>query len=575
MLKLLLSVVVCAIIFSACSRAKNDSAQVIFQLPESGALAEKVYTSSDEANSEPTSVDEMNCFYLAVGGPESHMSNIQCGKENGAGQFEAMIKAGFIFGGVVRDSATNTIEIEVPSGDKRNFYLLGMKRVNGQKCMNFANNKSFFESTDDIDGSVYIIAKSEGNNLAAGATQTISMDLNFDSSLWIQECEGSSVSQPPPNNNLPTHLALMKTVFPENAQVNEGMCQPIEFELRNSLGSPTAATGPIKVYTQVKPNLTASYTAQNTFSSLSNCSSSSGGATDFTITTGAKHAVRWIPAPSITANNNGQFYFKFYLDSTAVKPSHFDRDNSVAALFKIRASGATDLYSIAGPRLVVKNQCYGYKVEQRAASGTLISPLTASYLIQGQYRTPVALSGTAYTEKVFTAYSDDDCENEITGASSASVFYAKFHVDSGSLPVDMILKSTSNTFDGVFKQVQTVGDTTPVSLEIQGKMLAQQSSPSCKGPYYINYINSQGATIPGELISSSRTLSLADDFSGPSQDVHFKQGPACSAAFGTPGFDQDILGHELYIETSSAGQGLHPLKISDSVLESVSNMYLF
>lgn len=533
-----------SLILMSCSRPQQPSSKIVFQLPTTQTVSSKITTLSYAA---PADIDDIDCFYVAAGGPEPAMSNLQCGKKNGAGAFESMISAGFIFGGVSRSSVTQSIEFEVPSGENRSFYLLGMKTGDGINCIDFSRKRSFFENSNQMSREVYLLAVSKDNTLVAGGTQTVGMDINFDSEKWLKECAGSSIVEPAPVANLPTHLFLSKSTFPENAHVYENQCEPFEFQLRNSMGRPTAASANISVHTLIK-------TRSNTFDSLESYSSQSDcsaqilntSSDSFMISAGTKEVIRWVKIPSLSVNLSDDFIIKFYVNSSAIQPAHFVKNNPVAASIKIHSVSESGYrYSILGPRLVEKGKCYAFHVREKNITGSNIGSMD-SYKVLGQMRNG---------NKIFSIYSDSSCTSEVVTSNpvNLSTFYARFLIREGEDPIDFsLLGSRSGTSDlvkGSFLQVQSLPSAPISGLSVVGPRVISHSG-GCAGPYYVQYKNIEGAAVPSEVDVMDVSNHLMS-FSSGGAPIAFFSASNCSP--GSVFSSAPILGNdpvEFYVDTS-------------------------
>ncbi|MEI7972783.1 MAG: hypothetical protein WCH11_00280 [Bdellovibrio sp.] len=178
-----------AALLTGCTRSEEASTQVSIQTPISltvGESTRKIQMSGNE-NSPPwsgsiNSRTEINCYLLFVGGPTATLRGNFCNARNSTNR---VAEFGPLVGGI---PAGQRLEINIPSGNGRVFYLLGMKANQGS-C------KNFMPDGPDSQQLSYPRLLSKVTVNLQGATQTVAMSVPADltSLTEIDECQVRSI----------------------------------------------------------------------------------------------------------------------------------------------------------------------------------------------------------------------------------------------------------------------------------------------------------------------------------------------------------------------------------------------
>lgn len=129
-----LSFLALALMAGACTRNEDASSKVVIQLPSSHSLKlgeVQETTSISWGVSDPTVINQVVCFGVIVGGPESALQSRTCYDSNG----EIVLRAGIIVG--IFPAGAN-ISIDVPSGKNRTISIVGFAASSLNACQIFS-----------------------------------------------------------------------------------------------------------------------------------------------------------------------------------------------------------------------------------------------------------------------------------------------------------------------------------------------------------------------------------------------------------------------------------------------------
>ncbi|MBY0315248.1 MAG: hypothetical protein K2Q26_07000 [Bdellovibrionales bacterium] len=571
----------------ACTREKGGASKVVFQLPDPQSL-QKI---SDFSSDDGPDLSELNCFYVAVAGPEPELSNLRCGRKNLLSEMEMILQVGIVFGGVVRSSATQSIEIEVPSGEKRNFYLLASKQDDVGNCVDFSRNKSFYKDATNMLSKVWIVGRSEGNSLSAGAVQTIPMELKTHENDWLRECEGSPIREPVLNANLPSHLVLNKVGSPTGQKMQWNTCNAVEVELRNPLGQAQPATAPIVVQFLDRKTLAGAtsvdFTPVESYASFHDCDDQLSAAQDFTISAGTNNVMRWIRAPASSGYVGTIYQMRVQTDSPVVKGVAFRRDQETAQFQMFEDSAGITHLEINGPRLVLKGQCYTYDVKRASTSGTAHTPVA--------FRVSGKIQGNKIVAREYTS---ETCSTELSEAAAAttarSQFFVKFEMDSGSYPVDFHLTQvefgipTSPLATGSFYEIQVLGNDTREGFKLRLPRMVKRPASSMQDciPVRIQSTNAYGAMIPSSTtVTSTWNFTIIDVSPGAAfpHPIQFYSDSTCSTTLANAVTIHQFGGGLVFLkiyDTGSIATSLGPREIRlirhpDTIFEDSQPFYVY
>jgi len=210
-----LATLVITLIFSlsilGCSKKSNSHSTVKIQFDQSlysGSVSDLEKVSSATAAdgtptwglADPTSLSQINCWGVFVGGPEDFLKGSQCTNSNDQVIAQFGPRAGFY---PINESG----EVFVPAGENRVFFLAGMASSTGDCEEGFGANPNINFSNYSAP---FILGQAEANLVNAEETIPIQLVDSFSGTNRIKECDFLQPGQ----GNSPTPLTLNVT-YPE------------------------------------------------------------------------------------------------------------------------------------------------------------------------------------------------------------------------------------------------------------------------------------------------------------------------------------------------------------------------
>ena len=236
-------------LFQGCTRAVHtDSAKIQIQLPgQSLEMAMKMLSSG--AVAEPTSVEEITCFGVFVGGPDETLNRNVCSL--GMKDEKSTIRSGgkMNFGDwMAAVPAGKNFEMDVPSGSDRVIHLVGFKMASSDECQNF---KTAGIPDEDKMSSAFLLGTVGNLNLKPDETVTVPIAMKLDSSKTITGCSGPDA---PKGNTIPYLRFENLGVFDPNTNMDIGViytCYQIYPSLFVGQGNPWIDPGGADIHINV------------------------------------------------------------------------------------------------------------------------------------------------------------------------------------------------------------------------------------------------------------------------------------------------------------------------------------
>ncbi|MBL7557905.1 MAG: hypothetical protein JNM24_18900 [Bdellovibrionaceae bacterium] len=184
----LLTALVCVMVIQGCTRATNsDSSKIQIQLPnESSVLVPKVAMKTGGL-SDPTTLDEINCYGVFVGGPDEELKGKTCALGTSNESFDNHSGGEMVFGDwTAAVPAGQILSMEVKPGIDRVIYLVGMKTIEGG-CVDFRNNGMPDKAKMS---SAFLLGIAGRLELKAGAETSVKIPMSLNSGKTIVGCRG-------------------------------------------------------------------------------------------------------------------------------------------------------------------------------------------------------------------------------------------------------------------------------------------------------------------------------------------------------------------------------------------------
>jgi hypothetical protein len=193
---------------SSCKRAGEDGVtRVSLTIPaatfvtEARHAAMSVNSASWNSALTPADLNEINCYVIFIETPGAESTPNLCTDTSGA----TVINYHQVAGGIIASSTAQTIQLEVPTGAKRKFSVVGMKASSANlatACIDFKKsgvNKSLFSQP--------LIIGTQTQDLAL-ETEKVTIQTSLTAAPNVDSCEGIlDVTPPAPSLSL-TDLAL-------------------------------------------------------------------------------------------------------------------------------------------------------------------------------------------------------------------------------------------------------------------------------------------------------------------------------------------------------------------------------
>jgi hypothetical protein len=552
---ILIWAIISLFLVSACDRPTANKSNITFELPPTASIANKVTPSTvqvDDYIKEPTSIDDINCFYIVAAGPEEAMSNIKCGITNADQSLSETLNGGILIGGVPRSSPNDkvSIEAEIPSGTGRHFYLLGVKRKDNNDCFALGDRTTFNGgSTISIRSNVYVLGHSDKTDLVAGDTATVGITMSLTTDDWIDSCTRTTPTTRVPADPAAdaTKLFLAKTTIPSNNRAVAGKCQPFEFELRNDLDrlATLSSSLSVKIETALDENVDYkpdTFSVESTYSTYGDCSDHLSAQSSFTISSGSSSAVRWIKVPahvSGATDTTSRFFMRMTPSISTIIPSHFSISSQSYSTLQ-NASASFNGYEILGPRNMVTEKCYKFQISHLTPDGTRVS------LINKPYR--FANYGST-TNRNYSVYSDADCTTDITTGKSVSneFIYVKNFKAQGAGRSQLVVQPANSdvTSTLAFLDMMSLGFNIASNLAILGPKVIPTNS--C-GAFMLTLVNQHGSSVTNGNTALSVNLT-----SGGSAQFYSSSSCSTGSSSATLTIPSGQHGAIFYMKGSSSG----------------------
>lgn len=570
----------------SCTREKKETTNVVFQLPAvASQKASNFSLLSLEDNAEdfdlfdswstitPSGIDtgdySINCYVVMVGGPDPAMNINYCGRKS-ATDSKSIVKM-FSFGpwlGAIPASASGAqIELEVPAGNDRVFYLVGFHALTATACTDFRKSSpSQAELTRP-----YIISQVNRVSLQPGGSTTIAMVRTFETEKWFDDCkftDGSSSE----GEKRASIIGVQKLSRPEksviisaSATAGEGKCSPLKVRLMDEYFRPARYTENLKVKLQhcvgqgsdcydVATADTSGFTSLETYDSYTDCAGSEPGEgrEDFDISQGDRDTVRWVRSPFGSVDN-------MFIFATAMNPATPFTIKSPDK-FLVRADTDKTAY-LSGPSKIIAEQCYRFEGRYMQHDGTVAGGAKVSG-IQLQSKTAANTFTDISSGRIFA---DSTCATAINLSplptfSSPYVFYVKAP-DSQNLKL-LIQPDTGGDVDYMFLSASG-GSSTPRHVRHVGSQIIKNGN-FCHA-MSLHLLNEAGALVRATS-ATGLTFSLVSEASNSninSDDLTFYSDSTCSTVLGNFTIPSGQTSVEFFMKSSATNDGHRYIQFTD------------
>lgn len=347
---------VCVFVIQGCTRASSpDSAKIQIQLPSESSVVLPKAALKNGGLVDPTTLDEINCYGVFVGGPDEDLKNKTCALGTSGESFDSHSGGEMVFGDWKAAIPSGQIlSMEVKPGVDRVIYLIGMKTTDGG-CVDFRDNGMPDEAKMS---SAFLLGIAGRLELKAGAETKVQIPMSLNSGKTIVGCRGDEFLRGGDGggeNNTPylrfEGIGSYDSVLDVD-KATVGECYAFRPAMFKGQGGAWVDSGGNEIHINVAGlNIGQFYSASGCVSPV----------TDLVIPAGQSKSVL-------------QYYFK---STTAV----------TGTLANVVFSGNTDVITgaqqkfdvgqkkivITGPNRVVLNECYPYKIMSSRYEGGFLN----------------------------------------------------------------------------------------------------------------------------------------------------------------------------------------------------------
>ena len=353
----ILSIFFCFLILlsTSCTRqAANNKTQLQIKLPN---LSKSTSISSLGSLTQPTSLSDLNCFIIAIGGPETDFQRNVCSTTGDSTQSlpPKMFSFGPLKGGYPTDSL---ISFDVESGNDRVIYLAGLKVSSPEICRDF---KTYGFPAKSESTNPYLLGVVGQLKFEPTKTIEVTIPMVFESSNSFKNCTGPDLPQDSGSDNNNTPYLRFNGIGRWDSLLNQdlatvGQCYKVDPSLYIN-GSPWIDPGLKDIKIDIS-NIT-----NGGFYSDSNCSTS---ISDLTI-------------PSGFSQSQTSYYFRansiaLNLDMT---PKSISGNSQTIDTSSNTISFGLPRLSIVGPNKLTLQLCLKYKLNSTYFEGGLL-PVSSS-----------------------------------------------------------------------------------------------------------------------------------------------------------------------------------------------------
>ena len=224
---------------AACDRLKMDeSSKVRIQLPSTAETSKlqslgSVTAYGGDGSQIPSTgfsgAAPINCYIVAIGGPEDEFQRNTCSRKDGSFQVR---KVGPWVGGAAPGT---DLTLDVTSGKDRVVYVVGVYAPTGT-CQDFKGPAGF----DNMNSLPYLLGETAPTEFKAGDSVSVTVPMTFSTDKWFDGCHGPDFPEHNGsgggNGVVPTQIGVSKEFFPAG-NVVENSCQGIEVRLADAAGS--------------------------------------------------------------------------------------------------------------------------------------------------------------------------------------------------------------------------------------------------------------------------------------------------------------------------------------------------
>lgn len=515
------------IVCMACSRAQNETAKIVFELPPAEVQQKSTFSllSLDEWADDlevednwismvPTGFDgqgtsPVNCYALMVGGPDANYKVNYCGSEvANSDEITRIFEFGPWLGGIPATAAGARLELDLQAGKDRVFYLVGFHAPDIAACVDF---RKFSPNQSDLTRPL-IIGQVGGVSLEPGATQEIRIVRTIDANKGFDDCKfNDGSSKDDEGEQLASKVLLEKAVpavvggsvpespvaltYSSGTTLGTAYCTPLKIRLADSKLRPAQHNQPLT--TRLRSCLTASADAADcyalatnqlsatipSFSDYFDCADSTidDGDLQFQIAPGNRFVHRWIRNP---VNGSRNLFIRAEVERNDFTPI-------VPNKFETKLTSDVAITTVDMPKNFVTGLCYNLIARRHTLAGSSASTSDWDYV-----KLEKLMGNNSWLDVTdSTIFKTAGC----TGAADTNIFsggsLVNFNIKLPDAPGNfrLTMADTTGAIPAVNYLKSVAGSSQVKMLQVTGKAAASEAG--CAGPFKLRALNENGSRV--------------------------------------------------------------------------------
>ncbi len=380
----------------------------------------------------------INCYLVAISGPEVFLKNNYCGKQNSAlNTLDRTYSFGTFIG---LRPAGSTFEFEAVPGDNRQIIIFGLHSTSAQACTDFINKPSKTNFSKP-----HMVGLSAAMKFEAGKSITVPVNLDMPTATnQMDDCAINNDQQ----KQIPiaNAIAIENRSFPFNVlrdpvSANSGVtCEPFDIQLKNiDPNSNQQNQGVLSVAVNVKITY-----------------SQAGSSLDKTLYENAADCANDILSSPTTIIPAGETQHRTWTRFSSGDPTSSDYTpivttgsslQSISQNFQMYHQANQKMYNAILPKQIAPGECLPIKASLLSISGAspISTPSNASFYLEAK--------NFSETTTLAHVYSDSACANGIagitmTGFYNSPVFYLKLDANAETIASGLMIKLSEQVANG-------------------------------------------------------------------------------------------------------------------------------
>lgn len=511
----------------------------------------------------------INCYAVLAAGPEPVFKKNFCGKRDA----KNIIQRDLEFGAYVALAPAGTaIDFELPSGDARQFYVLGIHAVSASSCRELAGKPEKYNLTRP-----FLLGKSEPVSLKGGTETTVTVGLSMPGANdYFDDCV---VTDDEIQFPLAERVVIEQSSFPfgrlrKPASVGY-YCEPIEVALKNFsvsldglVGSPATVAVETTARLQINTATPENFIDVLSYDTAANCYSNTNIKNGFSFFRNDTKKVRWIKIDGADATANARSYRSVFDNGSLT---------STGSPFLVTTDVGLSYFDIHMPRKVRPDKCYEIRTDYRNLNGQLTAIAASGDVTLA---TDPAGSATFFNNSSDCLAGTNQISTSITVGTgqNTATYYMRTNTSSQDYRLS-VSDSTNNiksilgqpkirypyTGSALIKNIHNIS-----SLRFKGKNYVENSD-TCQ-ELIVYFVNDEGTSLHTGVAGGVLKLLAAASAMG---DTTLYSDSSCTSALNSSSPNVSVASGQyaisLYMKVSALATNFSPRHIQFSFSESNSS----